>query len=147
MYHASKKLCPVCGMMFQTHHPAIKFCSKICREIARENARVDGLWKIQRAIYGRYRWELKRKAIRPITTAFQLLGCTVQEFKRKLEDQFQSGMNWNNYGKWHIDHIRPIAMFDLTDFEQQRQCFHFSNFQPLWAKDNLRKRKTSTCNL
>ena len=41
--------------------------------------------------------------------------------------------------KWHIDHIIPVARFDLTDAEQQRRCFHYSNLQPLWAADNLAK--------
>lgn len=52
-------------------------------------------------------------------------------------------MSWQNRGrghdKWHIDHVRPCASFDLTDPEQQKQCFHWSNMQPLWQTDNLRK--------
>jgi hypothetical protein len=50
-------------------------------------------------------------------------------------------MSWGNYGLhgWHVDHIIPCASFDLTDPEQQRQCFHYTNLQPLWAEDNLRK--------
>jgi len=47
---------------------------------------------------------------------------------------------WDNYGSgWHIDHIRPCSSFDLSDEEQQRACFHHSNLQPLWVKDNLEK--------
>ena len=69
-----------------------------------------------------------------------LLGCTIDELKVHLEKQFVKGMNWKNYGKWHIDHIKPCCSFDLTDFEQQKQCFHHTNLQPLWAKDNIRKR-------
>ena len=49
-------------------------------------------------------------------------------------------MSWENMGEWHLDHIRPCASFDLTDPDQQRQCFHYSNLQPLWASDNLSKR-------
>lgn len=50
-------------------------------------------------------------------------------------------MSWDNYGYrgWHIDHIKPCASFDLTDPNQREQCFHFSNLQPMWAKDNLSK--------
>jgi hypothetical protein len=48
-------------------------------------------------------------------------------------------MSWKNYGKWHIDHIRPCSSFDLSDPQQQRTCFNYSNLQPLWAKDNLNK--------
>ena len=70
-----------------------------------------------------------------------LIGCTITELRQHLEAQFTNGMNWNNYGRtgWHIDHIRPCASFDLTDAEQQRQCFHYTNLQPLWAAENIRK--------
>jgi hypothetical protein len=56
-----------------------------------------------------------------------------------LEKQFTKGMNWKNYGKWHIDHIKPCASFDLSLEHEQKLCFHFTNLQPLWAKDNIRK--------
>ncbi len=58
-----------------------------------------------------------------------------------IESKFVDGMSWENRSQWHIDHIRPCANFDLTDIEQQKICFHWSNLQPLWAKDNLRKGK------
>ena len=48
-------------------------------------------------------------------------------------------MNWENYGKWHIDHIKPISKFDMTDQEEQKKCFHWSNLQPLWAEENISK--------
>ena len=69
----------------------------------------------------------------------QLLGCTTEELRSFLEAQFVDGMSWTNYGQWHVDHIRPCASFDLTDPAQQRECFHFSNLQPLWAEENLSK--------
>jgi len=71
----------------------------------------------------------------------ELLGCSVDEFVSYLESKFTDGMTWENRGRsgWHIDHIRPCATFDLTDPEQQRQCFHYTNLQPLWAKHNLSK--------
>ena len=48
-------------------------------------------------------------------------------------------MNWDNYGQWHIDHIRPCASFNLLDPIEQKICFHYTNLQPLWAEDNLKK--------
>ena len=69
----------------------------------------------------------------------ELTGTTAEEVRKHLEKQFQPGMTWDNRGQWHIDHIRPCASFDLTDPEQQKQCFHYTNLQPLWAEDNLRK--------
>jgi hypothetical protein len=70
----------------------------------------------------------------------ELLGCDGEALKRHLEKQFVFGMTWENYGsRWHIDHIKPCAAFDFTDPAQQRECFHFSNLQPLWAEDNQKK--------
>ena len=70
-----------------------------------------------------------------------LLGCTVKEAREHLEKQFKEGMSWenHNYNGWHIDHIIPCASFDLTDPEQQKKCFHYTNLQPLWAEENLSK--------
>jgi hypothetical protein len=69
-----------------------------------------------------------------------LLGCSISELRVHLEKQFRRGMTWKNYGPvWHIDHIRPCASFDLTVPEQQRECFNFSNLQPLFAVENIRK--------
>ena len=68
-----------------------------------------------------------------------LLGCTIPELKRHIESLFLPGMSWSNRSSWHIDHIRPCSAFDLTDPEQQRCCFHYSNLQPLWPIDNILK--------
>lgn len=74
-------------------------------------------------------------------SAVRDLGCSVIEFKRYLESKFEKGMSWRNYGVngWHIDHIIPLAAFDLTDFAQVKKACHYTNLQPLWAKDNLSK--------
>ncbi len=74
-------------------------------------------------------------------TTMEFLGCTIEEFKQHLESQFTQGMTLDNHGYygWHIDHIKPCSLFDLSDPEQQRQCFHYSNMQPLWAEDNFIK--------
>lgn len=70
-----------------------------------------------------------------------MIGCSINDFKKHLESLFKDGMSWDNYGKkgWQIDHILPCTSFDLNDFEQQKKCFHYTNLQPLWAEDNLRK--------
>jgi hypothetical protein len=69
----------------------------------------------------------------------ELIGCSREQLLSHLEAQFADGMTWDNYGEWHIDHIRPCASFDLTDPAQQRECFHYTNLQPLWAQENQRK--------
>ena len=69
----------------------------------------------------------------------ELVGCTLEQLKEHLQNKFEEGMTWENYGKWHIDHIKPCASFDLTSPVEQRTCFNWVNLQPLWAKDNLSK--------
>jgi len=77
-------------------------------------------------------------------TTKALLGCTYEEARAHIEAQFTEGMSWDKMGVHgiHIDHIRPCASFDLSDPEQQRECFHYTNLQPLWAEDNIRKSDT-----
>jgi hypothetical protein len=71
----------------------------------------------------------------------ELLGCSFEQAKQWIENQFKPGMTWENHGHkgWHIDHIRPCDAFDLEDPEQQKQCFRYTNLQPLWWQDNLSK--------
>ena len=68
-----------------------------------------------------------------------LTGCTPVEIQKHIEQKFKPGMSWENYGEWEIDHIRPCASFNLSDPEQQKQCFHYTNLQPLWARENRKK--------
>lgn len=72
-------------------------------------------------------------------STLKLLGCSVEHLRAHLESLFQPGMSWENYGEWHVDHIKPCDSFDLTDPEQQRACFCWTNLQPLWRLDNIRK--------
>lgn len=69
----------------------------------------------------------------------ELLGCSWKQLIEHLESQFKPGMTWDNRNEWHIDHIRPLASFDLTDENQLREACHYTNLQPLWARDNLKK--------
>ncbi len=72
-------------------------------------------------------------------SAVRDLGCSIEELKQHLENKFSTEMSWNNYGKWHIDHIIPLCSFDLSDRDQLRKACHYTNLQPLWEKDNLSK--------
>ena len=69
------------------------------------------------------------------------LGCTIPELIQHIEQQFTEGMSWDNWSHtgWHLDHIKPLSLFDLTDPEQYKQAAHYTNLQPLWAHDNLSK--------
>ena len=72
-------------------------------------------------------------------SAVRDLGCTVAEFRAYIASKFVAGMSWENWGEWHLDHIKPLADFDLSDRAQFLEAVHFSNYQPLWALDNCRK--------
>lgn len=72
-------------------------------------------------------------------SAIKDLGCTVDFLKKHIELQFQDGMSWDNYSEWHIDHIKPISTFDLTDRVELLKSCNYTNLQPLWKKDNLSK--------
>ncbi len=74
-------------------------------------------------------------------SAVRDLGCSLDDLREHLQAKFQPGMSWENWGRkgWHIDHVRPLAQFDLCDPDQARAACHFTNLQPLWWIDNLRK--------
>ena len=78
-----------------------------------------------------------------VGSAVKDLGCTIDELKTYLESKFKPSMTWDNYGYygWHIDHIKPLASFDLTDRKQFLEACHYTNLQPLWANENLSKGK------
>jgi hypothetical protein len=71
--------------------------------------------------------------------SFSLVGCPVGFLRSYIEGKFEKGMTWENYGEWHVDHIRPCASFDLNDKEQVLQCFNWRNLQPMWASENISK--------
>lgn len=73
----------------------------------------------------------------------ELIGCSRELFMAHIQRQFAPGMHWDNLGIgegfWNLDHIKPISDWDLTDYEQRKQCFSWRNTQPLWSLDNIRK--------
>jgi hypothetical protein len=103
----------------------------------KERLKTDINFKLARNLRGRVRSAIIGKI--KFDDTLSLVGCSVEQLKIHLEKQFTRRMSWKNYGKWHIDHIRPCSSFDLSDPQQQRTCFNYSNLQPLWAKDNLNK--------
>lgn len=72
-------------------------------------------------------------------SAVRDLGCAIPDFKLHIEALFQPGMTWTNWGEWHLDHIKPLASFDLKNREQFLAACHYTNMQPLWAVENMRK--------
>lgn len=115
------------------------------RQYIRRRYHTDLRFRITHLLRGRMLQALKEN--HKTGSALILLGCSIEKFKHHLESLFQPGMNWENHGtyihgkapKWHIDHIKPCASFDLNDPEQQKACFHWTNMQPLWGYDNISK--------
>lgn len=95
-------------------------------------------FKLRHILRDRFRKALKNKY--KVGSAVKDLGCSIEYFRKYIELKFQPKMTWKNYGKkWHIDHIKPLASFNLTDEKQLKEALHYSNLQPLWKLDNLRK--------
>lgn len=80
---------------------------------------------------------LKRNGYSKNSKTYNILGCTFKEFKEHLEKQFLEGMNWDNSGEWHLDHIYPTSL--AKDKEELLKLNNYTNFQPLWAVDNIKK--------
>ena len=126
-------------------HPVTKEKRGRIRDYARRKRKEDPSFRIRQNLSRRINYFIKKKKDSQFT--MNLLGCLMIEYRDYLELKFEPGMSWDNYGNpngdhtecWHIDHIKPCSSFDLTDEEQQKECFHYTNTQPLWAKDNLIK--------
>ena len=98
----------------------------------------DPFYRLKQNMRSACRRTVKQLSIgkKPAST-FKWIGCSPEELKAHLEFLFIEGMTWNNYGEWHVDHIRPVCSFSP---EEWKQINHYTNLQPLWAEDNLAKR-------
>lgn len=101
----------------------------------------DAQYKLKNRISSRVRGELKGDKIKSERTE-SMLGCTIDELKIFIENQFQDGMNWNNWNMngWHLDHRIPVSWFNLENENCRKLAFSYKNLQPLWKKDNLDKK-------
>ena len=95
------------------------------------------LFKLRCNISSLISGSIKRNGYTKNSKTNQILGCSFEDFKNYLQIQFKKGMSWENYGEWHLDHIYPISL--AKDEEELIRLNHYTNFQPLWAKDNLQK--------
>jgi hypothetical protein len=160
-----ERICTVCKTVYKTQRVNSIFCSGICRNVVWRNknrekyrlkqqswitahpeqhlknqreykqnrTKTDLLYKLKRRIRSR----LGRIKFNNSTRTTDWLGCSIADLKIYLENKFQAGMTWNNYGQWHIDHIIPLA--SAIDEQETLKLCHYTNLQPLWAKDNLSK--------
>lgn len=97
----------------------------------------DVYFAMSHLLKDRLRKALKAKNWQKNTHFVEYIGCTLNELKNHIEKQFIEGMTWENKGKWHIDHIIPLSSAK-TEEELYKLC-HYTNLQPLWAIDNIKK--------
>lgn len=167
-YYANKpslksKKCKHCDIKFKPTRVDMEFCGAACgssfwRKSNKEYIKTyfykkyhsDLNYRLKSCLRSRLNKALKDN-IKSNTTML-LLGCTIEELKAHLESQFEPWMNWDNYGKydpnkdtWQIDHIKPLAIFDLSDIDQQQEACNYKNLQPILAKNNLIKGDRYDC--
>ena len=99
--------------------------------------KTDELYYLKHIVRSRLAKFLNISKFNKISSTFKMIGCTPQELKDHLEKQFVDNMNWDNRGQWHIDHIKPLASAESE--EDLINLCHYTNLQPLWAEDNLKK--------
>lgn len=112
--------------------------------INRKKYNENPLHKLKCNIREHIRQAIKYSNIIKDHPSIKYLGCTVEEFKTYIESQFTEGMTWDNHSRgedcWHLDHIKPLATLkDIADIATIKEVCHYTNYQPLWEKDNLSK--------
>lgn len=146
--------CKFCGKKFPITNMHRRYCSVGCREKynnrtyrypqraverTKEKYRNDPIFKVRTQMSDRIRKILREKDYKKDTNLTDILGCSIPEFKVYMEGMFEKGMTWDNHGinGWHIDHIKPLATAKTK--ADVYELWHYTNMQPLWAKDNIGK--------
>lgn len=132
-YHRNRSACR------QRNRIWIKNNLKRLRENYHRRNKSNPMLSISNRMRARIHSALKRSGTYKNNRTFEIIGCSKTTLKKHLESLFLPGMSWENRGKWHIDHIVPIAAFDLLNESEFLAAFHYKNLQPLWASDNLAK--------
>ena len=139
-YRLENGLCPNCGRDKREDRSK---CDKCLRECVEYNKRSysrrknDVEFKIRKNLRSRVRMAIKRYY--KSGSAVRDLGCSIPEFKEYIASKFEQGMTWENWGEWHLDHIKPLSSFNLSDREQFLEAVHHMNLQPLWVEDHQKK--------
>ncbi len=108
------------------------------RRWKRNKEKIDPVYRIKERLRSYLSRSIKG-VIQKNSKTERIVGTSFKNLVSHLEKQFKPGMTLSNYGKWHIDHIKPISKFDLTKAGELEKCFHYTNLQPMWAVDNIRK--------
>jgi len=111
--------------------------NKYNRYYQHKRKKEDVIFNIKRSLRIRLCKFLKSRNWKKTNTTMELVGCTPDELRKHLEEQFKKDMSWDNRSDWHIDHIVPLC--SAKSEEDLYELCHYTNLQPLWAKDNLIK--------
>lgn len=106
-------------------------------EYRRKKRKYDSIYKIKCCVRSSIHKSLIKNEFNKNKKTIEYLGCSYQFYKDYLQNKFKEGMSWDNHGEWHIDHIIPLASANTE--EELIKLFHYTNTQPLWAEENLRK--------
>jgi hypothetical protein len=109
------------------------------RHWTRDRTESDHLYRLIRRVGCRVNNAIRSAKARKSACTIELVGCSPAHLAAHIAAKFKPGMGWHNRTKWHIDHVLPLAAFDLANARQQRVAFHYSNLQPLWKHENLSK--------
>ena len=112
-------------------------CNECKNEYYKNKKKSDIIFKISTTIRSMISSYIKSNGIKKSKKSEEIIGCKFKDLKIHLELKFKDGMKWENYGMWHIDHIIPISY--AKSEEEIYKLNHYTNLQPLWAKDNLSK--------
>jgi hypothetical protein len=117
-----------------------KYAPTLRKRVARRK-KTDVNFKLRLALSKRVLAAVKFAKTKKAFKTQKLIGCSIKTMRKHLKKQFKEGMTWQNHGRygWHIDHIRALEKFDLTDPQQQLIAFNYKNCQPLWWWENLEK--------
>ena len=97
---------------------------------------VRTIYKILNNLSSRINRQMKKKGTKREFTYTQIMGCTVKELEEYLSSKMKTGMTYENYPEWEVDHIIPFSKFDFTKIEEIKKCCHYSNLQPLPKEEN-----------
>jgi len=113
--------------------------NKLAVTYVKNRKKTDHIFKLRIAIRSNITNSFKRGSnkFRKDARTEKILGCTIKEFIEYIQSKFTDGMTLENHGEWHLDHIKPISLANTE--KEVIELNHYTNFQPLWAKDNIKK--------